>query len=653
MHLLSFPTRFLPVCSRRPGWWLSALLLACAATTEAAPVVGKVEPPNWWVGHSRHSLQVLLTGTGLENVHAASPTSRIEITSQQASTNGHYLFLYLEIRPDAPPGRHHFTLAGPDGDQGGFDLPLERRPDPAGRAQGFGPGDVIYLLMPDRFAQGGAATNRPAEPGPNSPAATEPAPTGGGRRGGRGGGGPSYHGGNLAGIQEHLDYLQELGVTGLWMTPIYQNSGPGRRGAYHGYSTTDYYAVEPHFGTLADLQSLVAAAHHRGLKIVQDQVANHCGPEHPWVKDPPTPTWFNNPVTRPRNNFDINALADPYARPSRRAVPVRGWFAGSLPDLNQDDPLVRDYEIQNALWWVGVAGLDGIRQDTYPYVDRAFWEVWQTALDAEYPRLGCVAEITASTPAVLSFFEGGVRREGHDTHLRAALDFPLHQATQRVFGTNAPLTDLVAVLAQDSLFLHPERLVTFMGNHDEPRIATIAKGDLGNLLLAATFTLTTRRTVHLYYGEELGLRNGPGSGDATYRVNFPGGFPGDTNNAFLPAGRTGETAQVYDWTRSLLHFRLAHPALRGGGMVNLLTQRDRYAYLRRTADEEVLVVLNRAGATPALSLDLGDLDLPAGLRFTSFPPDRPDLTLTAEGRLVIPEPHPIELYWAARPGGPR
>ena len=264
-----------------------------------------------------------------------------------------------------------------------MDRPLEAK----GRFRTSGD-DVIYLLMPDRFANGDPANDSPAEYGrPADRNAVN-----------------AYHDGDLRRIRNHLDYLKDLGVTGIWMTAVYKIRTRRRRRIT---AITSFYDTEPRFGTMTAFRELVDAAHAKGIKVVQDQVANHCGPNHPWVADPPTATWFNSldRRPRPRNNFDIAGLADPYARPKRRELPLRGWFAGSLPDFNQDDPLMTDYLIQNALWWIGMTGIDAIRQDTYPYVDRPFWEKWQTAIDRQYPGLVVVGEITAPSPGVLSFFE--------------------------------------------------------------------------------------------------------------------------------------------------------------------------------------------------------------------------------------------------------
>jgi glycosidase len=608
--------------------FLRAVLLAvvCLTGAVAAPKVEKVEPPNWWVPHTYNPVQVLLTGSDLKGATVATSSRGFKIDVRSASENGHYLFLYLNIGKVARPGTHSFRIKSASG-TAEFQLRLDRPLDPRGRYQGFGPDDVIYLLMPDRFANGDPSNDSPPEYGRPADRKT----------------GQAYHGGDLHGVRDHLAYLKDLGVTGIWMTPAYKNSNP--RGApYHGYHTVDFYDVEPRFGTMQQFKELVDAAHAMGIKVVQDQVANHSGPQHPWVADPPTKTWFNylDRTPRPRNNYDIAGLADPYSRPKRRDLPLRGWFAGSLPDFNQDDPLMTDYLIQNALWWVGMTGIDAIRQDTYPYVDRPFWEKWQTAIDRQFPNLVVVGEITAPTPGALSFFEGGARRYGVDTKLPTMLDFPLESALRSVFAQGQPMTRLVEILAQDSLYRRPEMLVMFPGNHDQARLTTLVKGDISKLMMAQTFVLTTRRVVHLYYGDEIAMQGG---NDPDNRRDFPGGWPGDAVNAFTPEGRTGDAATVFNFTRDLLRFRQAHPALRRGGLVQLIANENQYVYLRSLPEEHVLVVLNRAGSAKPLSIDVDDLPLPEGRRFKSFPAGAPDL-LVSGGKVVIDQPKEIQLYWA-------
>jgi neopullulanase len=607
--------------------WLGTCVLVICGIGHAfgAPKVNKVEPPNWWTPHTYNPIQILLTGSDLKGATVTTASGGFKIDVRHASDDGAYLFLYLDIGKEVRPGSYRFQVTSASG-AAEFTFGIEAPLQPRGRFQGFSPDDVIYLLMPDRFANGDPSNDSPAEYG--RAAARNSA--------------QAYHGGDFKGVRDHLAYLKDLGVTGVWMTPAYKNSSAGAS-PYHGYHTVDFYDAEPRFGTMKELRDLVNEAHRMGIKVVQDQVANHTGPRHPWVANPPTKTWFNYPdrSPKPRNNYDIAALADPYARPKRRDLPLRGWFAGNLPDLNQDDPLVRDYLIENALWWVGMTGIDAIRQDTYPYVDRPFWEKWQTAVSRQYPALTVVGEITAPSPAALSFFEGGTRRYGTDTKLPSMLDFPLESAARGVFAQGQPMTKLTEILAQDSLYQRPEMLVMFPGNHDQPRFLTVAKGDVSRLLMAETFALTTRRVAHLYYGDEIAMQGG---NDPDNRRDFPGGWEGDPVNAFNPGGRAGDGAAVFDFTRSLLRFRQSHPALRRGNLVQLLVNQDQYCYLRSSPEERVLVVLNRAGSAGAIQLDVDDLGLQDGLRFEPFTQGSAGAVVSG-GKIVIDHPANIQIYW--------
>ncbi len=602
--------------------------LALLGGIEAAPVVEKVDPPNWWVGHTWNPIQVLLTGRDLKGAAVTSESSSLQVEVRRGSDDGRHLFVYVHIRSEARPGRYQFHLATSSG-RTGFDLTLDPPIDRRGRFQGFGPGDVIYLLMADRFANGDPSNDSPPEFGQPADRSSPNA----------------YHGGDFRGIRGRLDYLKDLGVTGIWMLPSYRNSTRHASPA-HGYHTVDFYAVEPRFGTMQDFRDLVDSAHRLGIKVMQDQVANHCGPHHPWVEAPPTPTWFHDLSVLPRlrNNFDIAALADPYARPRRRSIPLRGWFAGHLPDFDQTDPLVSGYLIQNAIWWIGMSGIDGMRQDTYPYVDRPFWEKWKEAIDRQFPGFFVVGEITARTPAVLSFFEGGARRDGIDTKLDTMLDFPLHRAIRSVFAQNGPLNELADVLAQDSLYRRPEWLVPFLGNHDGARFLAVAGGDISRLLMAQAFLLTTRGIPHLYYGDEIAMGKEDAGGRRSVRADFPGGFPGDPVDAFAPHGRTGDSAVVFQALRSLLHLRRSHPALRRGKLTHLLVEKDRYAYLRSAPEERVLVVLDRTPAGP-IDIEVDDIPLRDGLRFRSFPEGQHEVTVTG-GRLRIIPSESIMIYVA-------
>jgi glycosidase len=316
-----------------------------------------------------------------------------------------------------------------------------------------------------------------------------------------------------------------------------------------------------------------------------------------------------------------------------------------MPDLNQEDPLVCDYLIQNALWWIGESGVDAFRQDTFPYVARPFWEKYHTAIYRQYPKFVVTGEVTAPNPVALSFFEGGVARRGVDTKLRSILDFPLEGAVRQVFGEGQPMTKLVDLLTQDSLYQYPEMLVAFPGNHDQPRFLTLAKGDISKLMMAEAFLLTTRRVVHLYYGDEVAMQGGR---DPSNRADFPGGWPGDPVNDFTAAGRTGDAAAVYNWTHDLLHFRLEHVAVREGGLIQLLINQDQYAYLRTSPDEDALVVLNRAGKEKPIRIETDDLGLKDGLRFTALAAGAPDAVVSG-GQIVIEQPGEVQIYSARHP----
>ena len=625
MTTLNYPRRFV----------LTAICLTVLVRSAfAAPAIIKVEPPNWWVPHTRNPIQVLLTGSDLKGAVVTAAASGFKVDTRYASDDGKYLFAYVTINQSVKPGKYKFNVKGASG-ASQFEFALDAPLNPKGRFQGFGPEDVIYLLMPDRFANGDPSNDTP--PGTGARGAANRA------------NGNSYHGGDLKGIREHLPYLKDLGATGFWMTPVYKNTMPGGNGAYHGYSSADFYDVEPRFGTMKDLKELVDAAHAMGLKVVQDQVGNHSGPAHPFNANPPTPTWFNEWSSRPhtRNDYNIASLANPYDRPSTRYASLEGWFAGSLPDFNQTDPLCSDYLVQNALWWIGMTGIDAIRQDTYPYAFRSFWEKWQTAIDKQYPTLVVTGETTANTPAVLSFFQGGIAHDGIDTHLKSLLDFPLEYAIRDVFGKGQPMTRLTDVLAQDSLYLRPELLVAFIGNHDQDRFLSVAGGtDINRLYMAQAFLLTTRRTVHLYYGDELAM-TGAG-GDANKRLDVSGGFPGDTVNAFTPEGRTGDVATVFNRTRDLLQFRKSHPAIMRGSMMNLLVSQDRYAYIRSSPEEHVLVILNRAGSEKPIELKqlVDDAKLTEGMRFKFYTGDGAELVVTG-GNIIIEKPVDVGIYWAS------
>jgi glycosidase len=586
---------------RRVALPLLAVLLAASASAAAPPQVLKVEPPGWWPGHSLNPVRLLVRGRGLLGA-TLDGAAGLAVSGIAVNATGTYLFADVAVDPAAAPGRRALRLrtAG-----GVADVPFELlAPLPGeGRFQGFGPDDVLYLVMPDRFANGAAANDDP----PKS-------------RGLLARGRPRYyHGGDLRGVIDRLPYLKDLGVTTVWMTPVYDNvdhlnereTYDGQAITdYHGYGAVDFYGVDEHLGDVQTLRDLVDAAHRMGLKVVQDQVANHTGPYHPWVQDPPTPTWYNGTAARhTANTWQTWTLADPHATPALQRVTLAGWFIDILPDLNQDDPEAARYLIQNALWWVGMTGLDGIRQDTLPYVPRRFWSAWREALRREHPHLSVVGELFDGDPALVSFFQGGVPRGGVDTGIESLFDFPLLFPVRRAFAEGKPLREVAVLLSHDHLYRDPSALVTFLGLHDVARFLNEPGATVEGLQLAYTLLFTTRGIPLVYYGDEVAMRGG---GDPDNRRDFPGGWPGDPRSAFAAPGRTAEEETVFRHVRRLAALRREVGALRRGRLVHLAVAEQSYVYGRIGDEGSALIALNNAAAAARVEVSVADLGWPDG-----------------------------------------
>jgi len=569
--------------------------VALLLTLAAAPEVTKVEPPGWWPGHSLDPVRVLLRGRNLRGARLAGAAG-LRTSNVRINEAGTYLFADVAIERTAAPGTRTLQVTTSDGvAPAPFELwaPLPRE----GRFQGFSSEDLVYEIMPDRFADG--------DPGNDDPAKAKGLFDRARKR--------YYHGGDLKGIIDHLPYLKDLGITALWLTPVYDNNDrlnekerPEGEAVtdYHGYGAVDFYAVDEHLGDLATLRELVDAAHGAGMKVIQDQVANHTGPYHPWVADPPTPTWFHGSAeSHLDETWQTWTIADPHAPPALRRSTLDGWFVNILPDLNQEDPEAARYLIQNALWWIGTTGLDGIRQDTLPYVPRTFWREWSAALHREYPRLRIVGEMWDGDPGLVSFFQGGATRfDGVDSGIDALFDFPLFYPVRRAFAEGKPIKEVATMLARDQLYRDPAGLLTFAGNHDTPRFMNETGASADGLRLAFTFLLTARGLPMVYAGDEIGT---PGGGDPDNRRDFPGGWAGDARNAFTEAGRTPAEQSIFERVRALARLRAELPALRRGRHVSLAVGDQIYAYARVAEGGAVIVVINN-GTTPA------ELDVPAG-----------------------------------------
>ena len=565
----------------------AVLFAGAAGPAVAQPVVTKVEPPDWWVGHSINPVRLLVRGRGFDGARVTCGALRC--ANVRVSASGTNLFVDVMVPPATRPGGYPVTVrtaAGSVAFEFAVHAPLAR----TGRFQGIGPGDVLYLIMPDRFANGDPSNDDPARS------------RGLHRRDDM----RFYHGGDLEGVRQRLPYLKSLGVTAVWLTPIQDNVdtiahrgrpawGPNGYTDYHGYGPTDLYAVDEHFGDLASYRRLVEEAHALGMKVVMDLVANHTGPEHVWAQDPPTPTWFaGTPAQHLPNNWRVESLADPHGAAAVQDSTLRGWFAGILPDFDQRDPEVERYLIQQTLWWAGKTGLDAIRQDTWPYVPRSFWKPWMAAIKREYPQMTVVGEVLQWDPALVAFFEGSKTGfDGVRTGVDQLFDFPVQGAMRRAFMRGGPVRELAQMLARDRLYHHPERLVTVSDNHDMARLMDGPGATVDGLLMAYTFLFTTRGIPQLYYGDELGLGGGE---DPDNRRDFPGGWSGDARNAFEASGRTADEQRIFAHLQSLARLRRERPELASIRTEQLLVTEQQLVYRRG----RTVVVINNATAPVTL-----------------------------------------------------
>ena len=569
---------------------------------DSAPAVTKVEPPNWWVGLTSEVL-LLLSGRDLEATHVSCNLPTLSVSRTQATAGGNYLFVWLKIGSETKSGTAVCRVTAPKGTTS-FELPLSARTPTLGKFQGLSQDDVMYLIMPDRFADGDPTNDEPPE-APGSHDRSKPR---------------AYHGGDLLGIRNHLPYLKDLGVTTLWLTPIVKN---GAAQDYHGYGAVDLYALDPHLGTLKDYQDLVAAAHQQHMKVFFDAVPNHVGPKHPWVLNPPLADWFHGtqqhhldsfsplkgtfygkPSGQPAGNDPFESLIDPHVPARMKRNLTEGWFLGILPDMNTENPMVAQYLLQNSVWWAETSGLDGYRVDTFPYVGRKFWADWNAGLRRIYPYLTTIGEVFHPDPSVTSFFVGGVKRyDGIDSGLSTVFDFPMFFALRDVLLQNAPVGRIADVLRHDALYVRPDMLIPFFANHDVARLASAEGGSSTKQKLAFGLTLTLRGIPEIYYGDEIGM---PGGGDPDNRRDFPGGWIGDSNDAFQPSGRTREQQEIFAYVQSLLRIRREHGALRRGRLWHLASDESSYVFVRGSEEERVVVAFNNSEKTKELRVPLRD-----------------------------------------------
>ena len=527
-------------------------------------------------------IQVLLYGPDIARLSPTVSHPGVELLRTVRTTNPDYLFLYLEISEEARPGIVHFQLMHGESLIMEAPFPLLEREEDSARRRGFDPSDSIYLITPDRFANGNPENDAVAGMG-DPPDRSQPY---------------GRHGGDLEGIMNHLDYIHDLGFTAIWINPVLENRMP--EWSYHGYAITDFYAVDPRFGSNEQYRELVRMANARGMKVIADMVLNHVGSNHWFVIDPPAEDWINFGGKPVITNHRRTTVQDPYASPQDARLHADGWFVEAMPDLNQRNPLLADYLIMNTLWWIEYAGFSGIRMDTWPYPDKDFLSRWACVVMEEYPHFNIVGEEWSLQPAVISYWQRG--KENHDGYqscLPSLMDFPLQGAL--VEGLTGPekeyesaLVTLYEALALDFLYADPENLLIFPDNHDMARFHTQMRGDTGLFKMGMVYFATMRGIPQFYYGTEI-LMNSDADPDShgIIRGDFPGGWPADPVNAFTGEGLDPERKAVQEWMARLLNWRKDASVIHSGLLMHFAPEDGMYVYFRYNGEETVMVVLNK------------------------------------------------------------
>ena len=575
-------------------------------TIKAAVKVDRIDPTNWFVGMKNPSLQLMVYGEGISSADVTTDYAGVKIDSIVRLDSPNYLLVYLNLE-GAQPGE--MTLNFKNGKlTKKVKYQLKAREKRGEERMGFTNADVLYMLMPDRFADGDPNNNDIK--GLNAYKTDRSQPS-------------LRHGGDLEGIRQHLDYFKELGVTALWFTPVLENNSPDGNGSstYHGYATTDYYRVDPRFGTNEEYRRLCDEAHAHGLKVVMDMIFNHCGFEHPWVADMPSKDWLNTPEwldartdkTKPEVNdkylqtsYKLTPIVDPYASDVDFKETVDGWFVPTMPDLNQRNPHVIKYLIQNSEWWIETVGIDGIRMDTYPYADADAMAEWMRTLNEEYPNFNVVGETWVTEPPYTAAWQKDSKIAKKNSNLKTVMDFSFYDKInmakrEDTDGFTTGMNRIYNNFVYDYLYPNPSSVMAFIENHDTDRF--LGKGkDSTALRQALAILLTANRIPQLYYGTEVLMNGTKEVTDGNVRKDFPGGFPGDTKNAFTAEGRTKAENEMFTWLSRLLHWRQGNDVVIKGTQKQFIPYNGVYVIARQYGGKTVMTVVNGTRKAAALAV---------------------------------------------------
>jgi glycosidase len=561
---------------------IGTAFLASGAARAQAPAIDHVDPPFWWAGMHDQRLQLMIHGPAIADLEPALDYPGVRIAQVTRVANRNYLFIDLVVDGKAAPGSLRIDFRG-KGDAASRSTShtyrLLARENGSAQRKGFDTKDAIYQIMPDRFANG--------DPGNDSVAGMADKLD---RKLGHG-----RHGGDIQGIIDHLDYIAGMGFTQLWPTPLVENDMPAA--SYHGYAATDHYRIDPRYGSNEDYLRLSREAKKHGIGLIQDVVLSHIGKNHWWMKDLPTPDWINHAGKFVATQHHRTAVQDPYASKEDAGNFTTGWFSPGMPDMNQTNPLVANYLIQNNIWWIEYAGLSGLRIDTFGYSDGAFLSEYTKRLMAEYPQLNMVGEEWSKLPAVVSHWQRGkVNFDGYVSYMPSMMDFPLTEAMRTALadkdGKNI-FSDVYETLSLDHLYPDPSRLVLFEANHDMARIYSVVNEDYDRYKMDIAFVMTMPRIPHFYTGDEILMTSATKErDDNSYRRDFPGGWAGDRINAFTGAGLTARQREAQDFVKKLVNWRKNSPVIHHGKLMHYGPENNTYVYFRYDDSRKVMVALN-------------------------------------------------------------
>ena len=558
-------------------------------TLSLSAQIDRMEPPFWYEGMNKSEVQVLFYGKNIAQ-NSVSISNNVVITNVVKTENPNYLFVTIDTK-NVKAQELQFTFTnGKKSFKRNFEI-KKRRPNSALR-KSFDASDVMYLLMPDRFANGNPNND-------SSPELQEKANRS--LPGGR-------HGGDIQGIINNLDYIKELGATAIWSTPMCEDNDKGY--SYHTYGQSDVYRIDPRYGTNEEYKKLADEMHKRGMKLIKDYVTNHWGAEHWMFKDMPTYDWFHQFPGYKQSNYRMTTQYDINGSKIDAKMCMDGWFVPSMPDLNQSNPLVLNYLIQNAIWWIEYADLDGFRVDTYSYNDKEGIAKWTKAITDEYPYFNIVGEVWMHDQAQISYWQKDspiAKIQSYNSYLPSVMDFTLHDVFGNVFNEDRAdwsngMIKFYENFVNDFLYTDPNNLLIFLENHDTGRFNHIYQNDFKKYQLGMTIMATMRGIPQLYYGSEIGMAGDKGKGDADIRQDFPGGWKGDTNNAFSASGRTAEQTKYFDFSKKVLNWRKNKEVIHTGKLTHYIPENNVYVYFRHNDKEAVMVVINNAPDNQKLNL---------------------------------------------------